>query len=92
MEASMTTSPNEDWLDEILDNVIWEQSEDNSTIRDYKEAKAAIQQHIVEAKIEELMKWRPMIRRLSEYVDRPDSLIEYDERIAELNRQKEREG
>jgi hypothetical protein len=36
------------------------------------------------ARIDELKKWRTMVLRMSEYIDSPDSLIEYDERIKEL--------
>lgn len=57
----------------------------------YPKAKAALESIIktkqLEARIDELEKWHTMVKRLVAYVDSPDSLTEYEDRLTSLRKE-----
>lgn len=106
MHNTPNTSVDEDaWLDKIFKKMNGSGAHacycDRSTdggctcaIKDeyVAEVKSQIKAHIQEAVVAELIKWRPMVRRLSEYVESPDSLVEFNERIISLTNTERKDG
>lgn len=93
----MSATPERDELDKIL---ICNCTMDGIFGKHYADCPQAlkvliashIEAEVLRGRIDELKDWRTMVQRLSEYVDSKDSLIEFDDRIDDLEHKLKTKG